>query len=127
MSTNEGEKPDEDVKERMTVEDIGDVVRESGFKAEKEEYETALGLLSKLSEFMAIEAKNGQTAEDQINSLQRQGIISKEQAKNALAKAVKAKKDAGGVNYDEDNRKSINFSRTTVKHVIRLLDAIGGE
>lgn len=127
MSTKEEDKPDEDVKEKMTVEDIGDVVRESGFKADKKEYVTALGLLGRLSEFMAIEAKNGQTAEDQIKSLERQGIISKEQAKTALGKAKQAKKDAGGVNYDEDNRKSINFSRTSVKHVIRLLDAVGGE
>jgi len=111
-------------KKTFTVEDIGEIVAKSGFKHDKKALETSVGLLKSLEDFMTIEGKGGETSEDRIRALVRDNVLSEAEGKKALAAAKNQKKPSGGVIYDEDSRKSINFSRTCVSHVVRLLSAI---
>jgi len=117
-------KMETETKEKMTVEDIGAVVKDSGFKADEKVLEAAVDMLTSLSDFMTIEKKNGESGAETINRLGREGILTAAAVKEALKKLDTVKTAAGGVKYDEDNRKSINFSKTAVNHVIRLLNAI---
>jgi len=126
MEGKEKEKEKGEEREKMTVEDIGTVVKDSGFKPDAKVIKSSVALLESLEDFMTIEGKNGESTEDRVRKLEREGILTKEQAVEALAKAKDSKEAAGGIVYDENSRKSINFSRTTVKHVIRLLNAIVG-
>ena len=111
-------------KVKLTVEDIGTVVKNSGFKADEKVLEPAVELLESLSDFMTIEKKDGETGAETIHRLEREGILTPAAAKEALKKLTTIKTAVGGVKYDESNRKSINFSKTAVNHVIRLLNAL---
>jgi len=111
-------------KAKLTVEDIGAVVKDSGFKADEKVKVAAVDMLTSLSDFMTIEKKNGETGAETIHRLEREGILTPAAAKEALKKLDTVKTAVGGVKYDEDNRKSINFSKTAVNHVIRLLNAL---
>ncbi|MCK4329463.1 hypothetical protein KAX02_06435 [candidate division WOR-3 bacterium] len=111
-------------KAKLTVEDIGAVVKDSGFKADEKVIGAAIDLLESLSDFMTIEKKNGESGEQTIKRLEREGILTPAAAKEALKKLNTVKTAAGGIKYDEGNRKSINFSKTAVNHVSRLLDAL---
>ncbi|MCK4328891.1 hypothetical protein KAX02_03505 [candidate division WOR-3 bacterium] len=113
-----------ETKEKLTVEDIGAVVKDSGFKADEKVVEATVDLLETLSDFMTIEKKNGESGEQTLKRLEREGILTPAAAKEALKKLKTTHTAAGGVKYDEDNRKSINFSKTAVNHVIRLLNAL---
>ena len=120
----ENVKMETETKEKLTVEDIGAVVKESGFKADGKVVEASVALLESLSDFMTIEKKNGESGEQTIKRLEREGILTPVAAKEALKKLNTVKTAAGGIKYDESNRKSINFSKTAVNHVLRLLETL---
>ena len=108
-------------KEKLTVEDIGAIVRNSGFKVNESEKKTVTAFLERLSNFMTIEKKNGNNDEAVIRKLLSEGILSENEAKKALAKLNGKKTASGGIKYEESQRASINFSRTSVNHVLRLV------
>jgi len=114
-------KMEKNDKEKLTVEDIGDLVRNSGFTADKKTKEAVLGFLERLSNFMQIEKKNGDNDEAVIRKLLSEGILSEEEAKKALEKLNGKKTGSGGIKYEESQRSAVNFSRTCVNHVIRLV------
>lgn len=120
----ESVKMETEDKAKLTVEDIGTVVKNSGFKVDEKVVEAAVDMLETLSDFMTIEKKNGESGEQTLKRLEREGILTPAAAKEALKKLKTTHTAAGGVKYDESNRKSINFSKTAVNHVIRLLDAL---
>lgn len=120
----ESVKMETEEKVKLTVEDIGTVIKNSGFKADTKVKAAAVDLLTSLSDFMTIEKKNGETGAETIHRLEREGILTPAAAKEALKKLTTVKTAVGGVKYDEDNRKSINFSKTAVNHVIRILNAL---
>jgi len=119
-----GLKMAEESKEKLTVEDIGAIVRNSGFKVNESEKKTVTAFLERLSNFMTIEKKNGNNDEAVIRKLLSEGILSENEAKKALAKLNGKKTASGGIKYEESQRASINFSRTSVNHVLRLVRSL---
>jgi len=119
-----GLKMEKESKEKMTVEDIGALVRNSGFKTNENEKKTVENFLQRLSDFMTIEKKNGSNDEAVIRKLLSEGILSQKEAEKALQKLNGKKTASGGIKYEESQRASINFSRTSVNHVLRLVRAL---
>jgi len=111
----------EETKKKMSVEDIATLVKNSGFKVDESEKKTVENFLQRLADFMQIEKKNGDSDEAVIRKLLSEGILSEKEAKKALEKLNGKKKGTGGIKYTEDQRASINFSRTSVNHVLRLV------
>jgi len=116
-----GLKMAEETKKKMSVEDIATLVRNSGFKTNESEKKTVENFLQRLADFMQIEKKNGDSEEAMIRKLVNEGILSQAEAEKALKKVNGKKKGNGGIKYEESQRASINFSRTSVNHVLRLV------
>ena len=114
----------EETKKKMSVEDIATLVKNSGFTVDAKTKETVLGFLERLSNFMQIEKKNGDSDEAVIRKLASEGILSQAEAEKALKKINKQKNGSGGIKYEESQRASINFSRTSVNHVLRLVRSL---
>jgi len=114
-------KMETETKEKLTVENIGDLVKNSGFKADESTKRTVIDFLERLSNFMTIEKKNGDSEEAMIRKLVSEGILTQAEAEKALKKVNGKKKSNGGIKYEESQRASINFSRTSVNHVLRLV------
>ena len=109
---------------KITVEKIGEIVKNSGFKANSQEIQTAINLLTKLADFMELEPKTQTSPEDTIRKLVESGILTEEEAQKALQRANNKNKAKGKIQCSESERKSVNFSRTCVVHTLRLLKSI---
>lgn len=126
---------------KLEIGRIGELIKASGFKVDKEALKTTIGTLEELESFISLKTKGLPAAEDQVRSLQRDGILSEEQAKAALAAAKKHRKVEGGIKYEvsdvetaigevkvEDEskkqtkiRRVITVARNNCRNTLRLL------